>query len=76
MTFERLCKSLRGSDPNAALYWANRLIEAGCDPLLIARRLVVHASEDVGLADSRALTLAVNAYLALERLGLPEGNIP
>jgi putative ATPase len=70
------CKSLRGSEPNAALYWANRLIEAGCDPLLIARRLVVHASEDVGLADSRALTLAVNAYLALERLGLPEGNIP
>ena len=70
------CKSLRGSDPNAALYWANRLIEAGCDPLIIARRLIVHASEDVGLADSRASILAVNAYHTLEKLGLPEGNIP
>ena len=70
------CKSLRGSDPNAALYWANRLIQAGCDPLIIARRLIVHASEDVGLADSNASLLAVNAYMAIERLGLPEGNIP
>lgn len=70
------CKSLRGSDPNAALYWANRLIEAGSDPLIIARRLIAHASEDVGLADSQASIMAVNAYLALERLGLPEGNIP
>ncbi|HEY8443829.1 MAG TPA: replication-associated recombination protein A [Clostridia bacterium] len=70
------CKSLRGSDPNAALYWANRLIEAGVDPLIIARRLIVHASEDVGLADSNALNIAVNAHIALEKLGLPEGNIP
>jgi putative ATPase len=70
------CKSLRGSDPNAALYWANRLIEGGCDPLIIARRLIAHASEDVGLADSNALNIAVNAYIALEKLGLPEGNIP
>lgn len=70
------CKSLRGSDPNAALYWANRLIQAGCDPLVIARRLIVHASEDVGLADSNASLLAVNAYMAIERLGMPEGNIP
>ncbi|HEY8424380.1 MAG TPA: replication-associated recombination protein A [Clostridia bacterium] len=70
------CKSLRGSDPNAALYWANRLIQAGCDPLIIARRLIVHASEDVGLADSNALNIAVSAHIALEKLGLPEGNIP
>ena len=70
------CKSLRGSDPNAALYWANRLILAGCDPLVVARRLIVHASEDVGLADSNASLLAVNAYMAIERLGMPEGNIP
>lgn len=70
------CKSLRGSDPNAALYWANRLIMAGCDPLIIARRLIVHASEDVGLADSNASLIAVNAYTAIEKLGMPEGNIP
>lgn len=69
------CKSLRGSDPDAALYWSNRLIQGGCDPLLIARRLVVHASEDVGLADSNASLLAVNALHAIEKLGMPEGNI-
>lgn len=68
------CKSLRGSDPNAALYWAFRLIEAGYDPLAVFRRVLVHANEDVGLADSNALTVAVSAYQAYERLGLAEGR--
>lgn len=70
------CKSLRGSDPDAALYYAMRLISAGCDPMLIARRLVVHAAEDVGIADTNALNVAVNAMYALERIGIPEGKIP
>ncbi|MFW5780642.1 MAG: replication-associated recombination protein A [Bacillota bacterium] len=70
------CKSLRGSDADAALYYAMRLIEAGCDPLLIARRLVVHAAEDVGMADPMALSIAVSALQAYEKLGLPEGKIP
>ncbi|MCL2540549.1 MAG: replication-associated recombination protein A [Firmicutes bacterium] len=70
------CKSLRGSDADAALYWANRLIAAGCDPLLIARRLVAHSSEDVGLADSNALLLSVAALQAIKEMGMPEGNIP
>ncbi|MDD4003387.1 MAG: replication-associated recombination protein A [Clostridia bacterium] len=70
------CKSLRGSDSDAALYYSERLISAGCDPLLIARRLIVHASEDVGMADPYALTIAVSAMTAFEKLGLPEGRIP
>ena len=70
------CKSLRGSDPDAALYYAERLISGGCDPLLVARRLVVHSAEDVGLADPNALVVATNALLAYEKLGLPEGRIP
>lgn len=70
------CKSLRGSDVNSALYYANRLIEGGADPLLIARRLVVHASEDVGMADSNALLLATSALMAIQNIGIPEGNIP
>ncbi len=70
------CKSLRGSDSNAALYWAERLIEAGCDPLLILRRLIVHSSEDVGLADPQALVIAVSALTAFQNIGLPEGKIP
>ena len=70
------CKSLRGSDSNAALYYMNRLISGGCDPLLLARRMLVHASEDVGLADPNALVVAVSAYTAFEKLGLPEGLIP
>ena len=70
------CKSLRGSDPDAALYWSERLINAGCDPLLICRRLVAHASEDVGMADSNAALLAMVAMNAMQNLGLPEGRIP
>lgn len=70
------CKSLRGSDSDAALYYSERLISAGCDPMIIARRLVVHASEDVGMADPHALTIAVSAMTALEKIGLPEGRIP
>jgi len=70
------CKSLRGSDPNAALYWAFRLTESGVDPLLIFRRLLAHASEDVGMADSNALNVVMNACLAYERMGYAEGKIP
>ncbi len=70
------CKSLRGSDANAALYYMQRLIQGGCDPLLLARRLVVHSAEDVGLADPNALVIATNALIAFEKLGLPEGLIP
>ncbi len=70
------CKSLRGSDPNAALYYAMRLIEGGCDPMLVARRLVVHSAEDVGMADPRALQIATSAMYALEKIGYPEAMIP
>lgn len=70
------CKSLRGSDANAALYYAMRLIEGGCDPMLVARRLVVHSSEDVGMADPRALQIATAAMYAFEKIGYPEGLIP
>ena len=70
------CKSLRGSDADASVYWSQRLIKAGCDPLLIARRLIAHASEDVGLANSQALVVAVSALTALQNMGIPEGLIP
>ncbi len=70
------CKSLRGSDANAALYYMQRLIKGGCDPLLIARRVVVHSAEDVGLADPNALVVATSALTAFQNLGLPEGLIP
>ena len=70
------CKSLRGSDPDAALYYAMRLTEGGCDPMLIARRLVIHSSEDVGMADPNALVVATSAMYALEKTGYPEGLIP
>lgn len=69
-------KSMRGSDSNAALYWAQRLIEAGCDPMLIARRIMIHACEDVGLADPNAIVVATSCVQAFERIGLPEGRIP
>lgn len=70
------CKSLRGSDSDAALYWAERLIQAGCDPMLILRRLIVHSSEDVGMADPQALVVATSAMTAYRNIGLPEGKIP
>ena len=70
------CKSLRGSDSNAALYYAMRLIEGGCDPMIVARRLVVHSSEDVGMADPNALVVASSAMYVLEKTGYPEGIIP
>ena len=70
------CKSLRGSDPDAALYWAMRLIKGGCDPLLIVRRLIAHSSEDVGMADPQAMVIAVSALTALKNMGLPEGLLP
>lgn len=70
------CKSLRGSDPDAALFWATRLIEGGCDPMIVARRLVVHSAEDVGVANPQALVIAVSAMTALEKIGMPEAMIP
>ena len=66
------CKSLRGSDADAALFWAQRLLIGGFDPLIIARRLIAHASEDVGMADSNALLLADAALHSCEKLGMPE----
>ena len=69
-------KSMRGSDSNAALYWAERLIEAGCDPMLIGRRIMIHACEDVGLADPNAIVVATSCVQAFEKIGLPEGKIP
>jgi putative ATPase len=69
-------KSLRGSDPDAAVYWMTRMIAAGEDPRFIARRLVIHAAEDVGLADPTALLVATAAAQAVEFVGLPEAQIP
>jgi putative ATPase len=69
-------KSLRGSDPDAALYWLMRMIEAGEDPLFIARRMIIFASEDIGNADPHALQVAVAAKDAVHFVGLPEGRIP
>jgi len=69
------CKSLRGCDPDAALYWAFRLIEAGCDPLLMFRRMLAHASEDIGMADSSALITVTSALTAYEHIGPPEGYL-
>jgi len=70
-----LHKSLRGSDPDAALYWLGRMLEAGEDPLYIARRLVRFATEDVGVADPQALVIAIAAQQAVHFVGLPEGNL-
>lgn len=70
------CKSLRGSDANAALYYAMRLIEGGCDPLLVYRRLIAHSAEDVGMADPQALVVAVSALTAFQNMGYPEGLLP
>lgn len=70
-----LHKSVRGSAPDAALYWFARMIDGGCDPLYVARRVVRMASEDIGNADPRALTIALNAWETQERLGSPEGEL-
>jgi putative ATPase len=70
-----LHKSVRGSDPDAALYWLCRMLAGGCDPLYIARRALRMASEDIGIADPRALTMALEACAVYERLGSPEGEL-
>ena len=69
-------KSIRGSDPDAAIFWLANMIEAGVDPAVIARRMLCIASEDIGNADPRALTIALDAWQSYERLGLPEGQLP
>lgn len=69
-------KSLRGSDPDAAIYWLARMLEAGEDPLFVARRLVILAAEDVGLAEPQALSLAIAAQQAVHFVGMPEGMLP
>jgi putative ATPase len=70
-----LHKSVRGSDPDAALYWFARMLDGGCDPHYLARRMLRMASEDIGLADPRALTMTLEAWQAYERLGSPEGEL-
>ncbi len=75
-TISAFIKSIRGSDPDAALYWLSKMLYAGEDPLFIARRLVISASEDIGLADSNALRVAIDAQQAFEFIGMPEGRIP
>ena len=75
-TISAFIKSVRGSDPDASLYWLAKMIEAGEDPRFIARRLVILASEDVGLADPQALPVAVAAHQAVEFIGMPEGRLP
>ncbi|MEM0897339.1 MAG: replication-associated recombination protein A, partial [Verrucomicrobiota bacterium] len=75
-TISAFIKSMRGSDPDAALYWLAKMLVAGEDPRFIARRIVIAASEDVGLADSNALRVAVAAQQAFEFIGMPEGRIP
>ena len=74
-TISAFIKSIRGSDPDAAVYWLARMLEAGEDPRFIARRLMVHASEDIGMADSQALLIASAAAHAVEFVGLPEARI-
>jgi len=75
-TISAFIKSMRGSDPDAALYWLAKMIQAGEDPRFIARRIVIHAAEDVGLADPMALVLANAAFQAAEFIGWPEARIP
>ncbi|EFR03864.1 DNA-dependent ATPase MGS1 [Nannizzia gypsea CBS 118893] len=74
-TISAFHKSIRGSDPDASLYYLARMIQSGEDPLYIARRLIVVASEDVGLADNTMISLATAAYTAVEKIGLPEARI-
>lgn len=75
-TISAFIKSIRGSDPDAALYWLAKMLHAGEEPLFIARRLVIAASEDIGLADSTAMLVANAARMAVEFVGMPEGRIP
>ena len=75
-TISAFIKSIRGSDPDAALYWLAKMLHAGEDPRFISRRLVISASEDIGLADSNALRVALDAHNAFEFIGMPEGRIP
>lgn len=75
-TISAFIKSVRGSDPDAAVYYLARMLEAGEDPMFIARRLVILAAEDVGMADPRALSVAMAAQQAYHLIGLPEGRIP
>ena len=75
-TISAFIKSIRGSDPDAAIYWLAKMIYAGEDPLFIARRIVIAAAEDIGTADPNALTVAVSAHRAVEAIGMPEGRIP
>jgi putative ATPase len=75
-TISAFIKSIRGSDPDAALYWLAKMLHAGEDPRFISRRLVIAASEDIGLADSGALRVALDSHHAFEFLGMPEGRIP
>jgi putative ATPase len=75
-TISAYIKSIRGSDPDAALYWLAKMLHAGEDPRFISRRLVISASEDIGLADSNALRVAMDAHAAFEFIGMPEGRIP
>ncbi len=75
-TISAFIKSMRGSDPDAALYWLAKMLYGGEDPRFIARRIVIAASEDVGMADSQALMVAVAAQQAVEFIGMPEGRIP
>ncbi|MDD4803170.1 MAG: replication-associated recombination protein A [Syntrophomonas sp.] len=75
-TISAFIKSIRGSDPDAALYWMAVMLEGGEDPKYIARRLIVHAAEDIGLADPNALSIAVAAASAVQFIGLPEARIP
>src|SRR5690606_14472124 len=70
-----LHKSVRGSSPDGALYWLARMLDGGCDPLYIARRVVRMATEDIGNADPRALPLCLSAWDVQERLGSPEGEL-
>ncbi len=75
-TISAFIKSVRGSDPDAAVYWLSRMVEAGEDPMFIARRLVILAAEDVGMADPQGLPVAVAAQQAVHFIGMPEGAIP
>ena len=75
-TISAFIKSVRASDPDAAIYWLARMVVSGEDPVFIARRLVILAAEDIGLADPGALSIAVAAQQAVSLVGMPEGRIP